>query len=463
MKPFFFLVLCVSLSSAYLNLEDPLNTWLYHTETFGPLLSARFPDSHSVNLEPESPGAWMWHLIHDRAESLVSEGNIAGFGYSASGEALYQEDEFQSRAGGRFEFQVEPLSWLSIRERLSVWTGSDRIPPEGFSPYHFGLEHGRHLYVDWGYATAVTGPLQVSLGRIPLRWGPGRFSQLLISGKAPSMDMLKIDLSLGDMVEFTGFTSTIDSDSSIWLSAHRLDIKPLENLRIGLSESILFSAGNIDLAYGNPFVPWYPVQWNEREDDNAFLAADCSWRPVRGLLMYGELLIDDIQYENNQGVPDKLGWTLGTDGFHQGTGLGGVLEYTAIQRYVYSQRKIVNYYLHDNRIIGCQLGPDADRVTAELSWCGMKGFTARLQGNSTRQGEADVYEGWPDTVYAGGPFPSGIVETTNRLSLDVGWYPENWLELHVSGYISHTDNAGHVENQSSSDQGGGLLVNIGRL
>lgn len=463
MKPFFFLALCISVSYASLSLDNPLNTWLYHTETFGPLLSSKLPDTHAVNLEPESRSAWIWHLIHDRAESLIASGNIAGFGYSASGEALYASDEFQSRGGGMVEFQIEPLSWLSVHERMSVWTGSDGLPPDGFSSYHFGIEHGRHLYVDWGYAAATTGPLQVSLGRIPLRWGPGRFAQLLISGRAPSMDMLKIDFSLGSKVEFSGFTSTIDSDSSTWLSAHRLDIKPLENLRIGLSESILYTAGNIDLAYGNLLVPWYPIQWNEREDDNAFLTADCSYRPVKGLLLYGELLIDDIQYENIQNVPNKLGWTIGSDIFHPGTGVGGVVEYTAVQRYVYSQRKIVNYYLHDDRIIGCQLGPDAERVTAELSWCGITGITAKLQGSSTWQGQADVYEGWPDSVQTGGPFPSGIVETSTKLALDVGWYPNDWLELHLNGFISSTDNTAHVEGAESSDHGGGILVNIGQL
>ncbi len=444
-------------------MEDPLNSWLYHSESFGPLLPGVLPSAHEIAVQPETSGIWLWHLMQNKAQCIVPEGGIIGFDWSLAAEALEYNEEFQTRAGGTFSIQATPLGWLFISERLSLWTGSDGEPPQGYSPYHFGTEHGRHLYVDHGYAAAVTGPLTVSLGRIPLRWGPGRFAGLLISGKAPAMDMLKLDLELGRMVSFSGFTATIDSDSSTWLSAHRLDIKPSENLRIGLSESILFSAGNIDLAYGNPLIPWYPVQWNERVDDNAFMCLDCSWRPLKGILLYGEFLIDDIQYENVNDVPNKLGFTAGSDLFHTGTGLGGVLEYTAVQRYVYSQRKEVNYYLHDDRIIGCQLGPDADRFTAELSWCGMENITAALRGSRTRQGEADVYEGWPDSVQAGGSFPSGVVETTDRLSLDLGWYPYSKTGIFLRGYLSSTGNTAHMEGNDSYDEGISLEVVYGQM
>ncbi len=435
-------LLVTAITAASLPLEDPLNTWLYHWEASGPLLTGELPSE----FEPETGPQWMQDLIRKRnADHMLR--------FSIAGEVLETSEEFISRAGGTAAFAISPLDWLSFDERLSVWTGSDGNPPSGFSRFHYGLEHGRHLYVDWGHATASTGPLDVQLGRIPLRWGPGRFSQLLISGKAPAMDMIKIDLDLGPNISFTGFTSTINSDSSTWLSAHRLDIKPIDNLRIGLSESVLYSADGVDLAYANLFIPWYPVQWNEREDDNAFLCFDAIWQPFNGLALYSEFLIDDIQYENVNDVPNKLGYTFGADCFLSETGLGGVLEYTAVQRYVYSQRKEVNYYLHDSRIIGCQLGPDADMVTASVSWCGMPGITAELTGSYTRNGEADVYEGWPDSVSIGGPFPSGIIETTSEIALDLAWYHGENLEIRTGGYLSRTEDAGHVAGVEETDHG----------
>ncbi|MCK5785799.1 MAG: hypothetical protein KAH54_04465 [Candidatus Sabulitectum sp.] len=451
MKAVITVLVFVSLATASLSLENPLNLWLYHSETTGALLSGEFPDQHTVSLEPGSRSMWLWHLIQDRSAAPSTDTGVLGWHATAAGQAGSNSSEFVSSGGTAFEIFAQPLSWLTISQRTSLWTGSDGNPPSGFSPFHYGLEHGRHLYVDWGFVKAETGPLQAAMGRIPVRWGPGRFTQLMISGRAPAMDMLKIDLDLGEKVHFTGFTSTINSDSSTWLSAHRLDIKPYDKLRIGLSESILYTSDGVDLAYANVFIPWYPVQWNERVDDNAFMCIDATWQPLHGVALYGEFLIDDIQYENVNDVPNKLGYTFGTDLFSPEYGLGAVIEYTAVQRYVYSQREVFNYYMHDARIIGSQLGPDADRATASLSYIGFRGITAQLKGSYTRHGEGNVYEGWPDSVQAGGAFPSGIVENTTELSLDLGWYPENWLEVRGQGGMSFTGNTGNKADADSDN------------
>jgi len=432
----------VSLAGASLPLESPLNLWLYHSEATGLLLPGELPNTHTVTVEPGSRSMWLWQLLQDRSTPPSTHSGIIGWQTSATGQAE-SNSGFVSKGGLTFEVYSKPLSWFFISQRTSLWTSSDGNPPSGFSPFHFGLEHGRHLYVDWGFIQAETGPLKAAMGRIPVRWGPGRFSQLMISAEAPAMDMVKISLQLGEKVRFTGFTSTINSDSSTWLSAHRLDIMPYDKLRIGLSESILYTADGIDLAYANLFIPWYPVQWNERVDDNAFMCVDATWQPLHGLAVYGEFLIDDIQYENTNDVPNKLGCTIGADFFAPGCGIGAVAEYTAVQRYVYSQRKVNNFYMHDSRIIGSQLGPDADRVTGSVSYIGLNSITAQLKGSYTRHGEGSVYEGWPDSVQTGGAFPSGVVESTTELELNLGWYPENWLELRGSVGVSFTDNTGN--------------------
>ncbi len=102
-----------------------------------------------------------------------------------------------------------------------------------------------------------------------------------------------------------------------------------------------------------------------------FMCIDATWQPLRGIALYSEFLIDDIQYDNIHDVPNKLGYTFGGDFFSPAAGVGANLEYTAVQRYVYSQREVNNYYMHDGRIIGSQLGPDADRITGSLSYAGL--------------------------------------------------------------------------------------------
>ncbi|MBN2587175.1 MAG: hypothetical protein JXA64_11250 [Candidatus Fermentibacteraceae bacterium] len=451
-------VLIGSVQQTGLPLRDPLNWWLYMMETGTevmlpgtlPLVGSPFlQQSMPYSGFPGSPAG----LIIDRSAPpgwerggetrLSAEGTVAC-------EILNLDGETETRAGGTGRIYASILPGLFIDERLSLWTGSDELPPDYFSPFHQGSEKGRHLYVDWGYLRWSGGPVAVSFGRIPQRWGPGRFTQLLLSDNGPPLDMLRIELRILEDLEFTGLTATVDSDSGTYLTAHRLDITPTANLRIGLSESILFKAGSLDFAYMNPVIPWYPVQWNERDDDNAFICLDASWKPVPGLETYGEFLIDDIQYENDGNRPDKLGWTTGLSGFLKPLGLGAVIEYTRIDRYVYSQRRPCNFYLHRGEIIGSGLGPDADRATLSLGTAAAWPVLAEVTLEHTRHGEGTVQEGWPDSVAAGGKFPSGIVEHTSGVQIHLGWYPSDFLEVHGMAGNEWVRNRGHVTGESDN-------------
>jgi len=462
MKRFVLLgLLLASSAGAFLPPGNALTWWLYRLESLtSNTLPGTLPGSFVISCGDDSPMDGLCRLITERSlppagfvlfdlpggQRMTAGGMIAG--------EVLSDDRFQSRLGATLHTHATLARNLCFDERLSIWTGSDELPPETFPPFHEGTEKGRHLYVDWGFLSWETDPVRVSAGRIPQMWGPGRFTQLLISTNSPALDMLRVSLDIGSFLSFTGLLSSLDSDSGTYLVAHRLDVVPARNLRIGLSEAVLWKSEGLDLAYMNPVLPWYPVQWNERIDDNAFLAMDALWKPVSGLALYGELLIDDIQYENTGGVPDKLAWTIGADAADPGTGLAGVLEYTRIDRYVYSQRRPRNYYLHDGRVIGSGLGPDADRVTLSLGSATLWPLALRLTADHARRGEGTVTEGWPDSVQSGGAFPSGTVEYTTGAVLDASYFVSDRLEAHGSVSRSWVRNLDHVHGVDGGGTGG---------
>lgn len=441
-------------------LENPLNWWLYILETAtDELLPGTLPSpaegellSEGVRIDGFEGPSWLMAETGLREQGPL---RIGSFGISAhgsvAGEVLTFGDAVETRAGVTGAFRVDLLDDLFMEERVSLWTGSDELPPDHFSPYHDGVEKGRHLYVDCGYLQWDPSPVTLAFGRIPQRWGPGRFTQLLISDNSPPMDMMRFSVHLGDILTFTGLTSTINSDSAVYLTAHRVDLKLRSNLRLGINESILYTASGLDFAYMNPFIPWYPVQWNERVDDNAFLSFDAVWKPIQGLEAYGELLIDDIQYESIGNRPDKLGWTLGLTGSLARAGLGGVLEYTRIDRYVYSQRLPRNFYLHHGAIIGSAMGPDADRVTLSVGTAAAWPLLIRVGADHTRHGEGTVEEGWPDSVTAGGAFPSGVIQYTTGADIRLSWYPLPILEAHGGVRNEWVRNRDHQHGESGSD------------
>ena len=449
---------------SFLPLEDPLNVWLYRMEAaegealvgVHPFFAADLPGSSTPGLEgPASllelraAGYGRTLYRNDQAAS-PGEGILLMTGGMATAEALRLDGDFETRAGGTWGLNGRLLPSLGLYERMSIWVASDETAPSGLSPFHLGEEEGRHLYVDWAFVDWSYRWFRASFGRLPQRWGPGRFTQLLISGNSPAMDMLQIRYGLGEMSSFTGLTGSIESDSAIYLTAHRLELFPRGNLRVGLSEAVLFRSDGLELAYLNPFIPWYPVQWNERDDDNVLLCFDATWVPLRGLAAYGEFLVDDFHYQKKNNRPHKLGFSVGLDSWLDGAGVGAVLEYTRISRYVYSQRRECNFYLHDDRIIGSELGPDCDRVTMAISSTVAWPVVAELLVDHTRHGEGTVYEGWPDSAQAGEPFPSGTIEYTTGAGLDLSLYLGHALEAHGSVRNEWLRNAGN--QQGATDE-----------
>jgi hypothetical protein len=450
------LALLAADSRAGLPLSDPLWQWLRPAATSRGLpLGGIRP---LCGLPGDAGGAWS--PLQKAAATLAAEGRhaVGGGWLGIDGRAVLEggaDDGGQVRAGTALRVRADITDDLSLHERLSVWSGSDELPPHHFSPYHLGEEEGRHLYADWGYASYSPGAVRLDLGRIPQSWGPGRYNNLLLSDNSPALDMLLFSAAPSDWLTFTGFTASVRSDSAAYLSLHRLELSPAANLRIGLSEAVFFCSDGLELAYMNPFIPYYPVQWNERDDDNAFLAFDGEWMPVAGLSVWGELLVDDFQYRSEFDRPNKLAWTVGTETAWRSGAFANV-EYTRVDRYVYSQRRSCNYYLHDGRIIGSPLGPDADCVTVGGGWAGLWPLTAGARVSHRRKGEGTVYEGWPDYATSGGEFPSGTVEYRTEAALRLSAYPAEQLELHGGVSRNWLRNAEHVPGASESGEAGWL-------
>ncbi|OQC70437.1 MAG: hypothetical protein BWX47_00384 [candidate division Hyd24-12 bacterium ADurb.Bin004] len=437
----------------------PLSEWIRHSETMsGEIAPGTGPAQIRSGVAGSLPDGLLDMLKRLSLPGAGGAREVTGLGRFGATLlcAVEAEDSTstETRAGTSVEAFLEPVPGLQLRERLSVWASSDENSPGGFTPFHEGAEQGRHLYVDWGYASWRRGGFEAALGRIPQIWGPGRFTSLLISDNSPPLDMLRLYWQPAGWLRFTGLTATVDSDSSTYLCAHRLDVVPYRWIRLGFSESILFSSDGLELAYMNPVIPWYPVQWNEREDDNAMLCIDATVFPARGLSAWGELLIDDLQYQTEWGRPHRLGWTAGAEWTAGATAFTG--EYTRIDRFVYSQKLPRNYYLHHGSIIGSGLGPDCDRATLGISTAEAWPLVVSLRADHSRHGEGTVYEGFPDSLLTDYGFPSGTVEHSTGAVLGVSYYPGGPFEAHATGGMRWTRNLDHLPGEESSEAEGSL-------
>jgi hypothetical protein len=267
-----------------------------------------------------------------------------------------------------------------------------------------------------------------SLGKTPFFYGPAKFGGLVLSPNAFGLDVMNAKVHAGDFY-FTTFFSILEPGR--YLSSHRLDVVK-RHFKLGFTEMVLY-AKTIEFEYLIPLIPYYASQYLKNRDDNIMWAIDGSLL-LKNAKFYGELLIDDFMFERTP-APNKLGWTVGLKlADPLGTpGTDLVVEYTRVDKWVYTQRDSLNRFVRNiatDRTLGYFIGPDGDLLNFELNHR-LSYLVAVDAGFSLgRQGEGRIDRSFERE---GGswnpPFPSGIVETKIEPSLGLDIRPHWCFEI----------------------------------
>jgi hypothetical protein len=284
--------------------------------------------------------------------------------------------------------------------------------------------------VDEAYLKLEGSHYGVAVGRRGSAWGTARWGRLLISGTAPTLDGIDASFRVGPL-SFRGLHALLEYRSlgteehlaesdHVFLAAHRAAVDGGWG-SVGVSEAVVYSATIPEPGYLVPLIPYYLAQHNEREDDNVLWSLDVLTRPLTDLDLYGEFLVDDLQYERDTGHPDKYGVTVGAA--HYGNLLRSdvetSIEYTNVRKWTYTHGRVEHRFAQDGHPIGFDLGPDADRVTFGFVCHPSLKWSARLGLASARKGEGTIDVPFEDGENDEPAFPSGDVTTTRTASLDL--------------------------------------------
>jgi hypothetical protein len=302
-------------------------------------------------------------------------------------------------------------------------------------------------------------------GRDHLYWGPGD-DHLLLNYAARGIDQIsfKVRWNWGRFTALVGQIDDFEPENgdriSRFLSGHRLEFIPWSWLRVGISETLLFS-GDVRLGSMNPFVPFYGELVNENSEGNGMIGMDVVAFPQPGFEVYGELLLDDVQLENEDPgdlEPAEWGWLIGG----RWSGLNGLLgtgiSYSGITNRTYNAIEPKYRYLNYGLPLGSNLGNDGDRLHLDISCWPDPRLHLNAFWEYRRQGEGRVTAAF-DTLYltytveAGysEPFPTGTVEKTNTVGLEISARPHPFIQ--IEGWIGH-DWIRNYRHESGLDEDG---------
>ena len=303
------------------------------------------------------------------------------------------------------------------------------------------------VYLNDGFLRLDFDRVMFDLGRRDFLLGPGEMHSLLLSPDPQAYDGLFMYIPERHY-EFQGTFTVLDAAASRFLSVHRLGFKLERFLRIGFSEAIIFSQ-SLDPMYLNFFFPYYLAQWGSDRDDNILWALDFQLRMFNSIL-YAELLIDDYMYEDDD-YPHKLAYQVGLKSLLLYSVIAK-LNYTFVDKWVYTHDITANAYERNGRCLGFPLGNDVDKLSFSLRYENKYGVRPRLEIDFIRKGEGSIYlpyevEGGPNNP----PFPSGIVERTFEIRCGIDYTLKK--RFYVRGNLGkvYMYNADHIPDNDREE------------
>ncbi|MCK4538109.1 MAG: hypothetical protein KAV42_04865 [Candidatus Krumholzibacteria bacterium] len=339
----------------------------------------------------------------------------------------------ENRARGELDGLAEPSILIDPGGGLTLYTSYRlRMEPE------WGLNSAKNkpstreksfrgLTAEYerAYLSWTTARIRVVAGRDYVHWGNGREESLILSSSAGSLDQVSFSMEMGRF-RLSGIHVSLDSESERHLAGHRLEIAFPRSIRLGISETVVYSGRSFDYSYMLPAGSFYANQYNEKSDDNILWGLDWKIPLGKGTIIYGELLIDDFQYEGRGEAPDRLGFNMTIEKMID-TGdreIEFLVAYTYIDIFTYAHRdSLETAYVAGRGIIGqdlllgSTLGPDSDRWSFQMAVPVTSRVMVSLGADITRRGEGNDLREWDIEEDPDPDFPSGEVVTEKMFHL----------------------------------------------
>ncbi|MBU0517341.1 capsule assembly Wzi family protein [bacterium] len=306
---------------------------------------------------------------------------------------------------------------------------------------------------------------ELHAAKMPLRWGPGRSGQLLLSDWGTSFHQAQMGLYLGKHLRFVyvfgslktepeivdtlyengGYYRTIEANK--FIAAHRLEWDPHRRLRFGFSEAVIFGDREPELAYLIPVNLFYSAQHALGDEDNTVMGIDASWIVRDGWKVYGELLIDDISFGKlgSDFWGNKLGWLGGvyTVNPFNLPDIDLTLEVSQLRPYIYTHQYYVNVYSHWTSPLGYRYPPNSQTFYMNLGyrphwrWDIDASWTHFEHGANTAELNAggDIFTSKVNDTSEDAPFLGGDLQISNRFDLQSSYRLLLGLDLWARGSL----------------------------
>jgi len=347
------------------------------------------------------------------------------------------------------------LQWYDNLEEGDKFDFSKAFTPERGVNWRDNIDYSMlnaAFNYDWSWG-------RISLQKEYLEWGSGQNGKLILSDKAPSFPMIKLDINPVDWFSFSYFNGWLQSgivdsnsirktlvegrinkyDIPRFIVSHMFTFRPLKNLSISLGESVIYS-DKIEPIYLIPFMFFrladYYLSSDANSGDNVQLFADIFYvNDFLNTKFYSTIFIDEFSIDailESKDGPSAVGYTFGfksIDPIIPNSSFN--LEYTRINPFVYMNSNDAQLYSSHGYELGHWIGSNSDQVFVQYTQGILRSLYITLWGEYTRKGQEELPEEqyllpYPDFLY-------GDRLTQKRFGFKINYEPIHLLNVNL-GY-----------------------------
>ncbi|MHC1739244.1 MAG: hypothetical protein AB9882_14660 [Ignavibacteriaceae bacterium] len=336
----------------------------------------------------------------------------------------------------------------------------------------FSFNYTKINYFDGteGYIQLQNGFAKLQAGRERVLWGTGNINRAVLDFTPQLFDFIKLDLEYdifsfsflhGWMVEKSdtiivpGTLHEIRTKPSKYFAISRFGLNPLENLSLGISQSVVYAERPFEMAYLNPFLFWESAQRSMNDLDNSFLTFNFTYYPIRGIQINSTFVMDDINFEfyfsdkwnhkNNRNL-----WQAGVQLTHPilPSQMTLTLEYIQIRPFTFSHPGLQTglAYTNNGAILSADIEPNSTLLSVNLDYS----ITPRLRvsllyenymhgknildasGNLLKNVGGDIFQSYSVFTDEKAKMLDGDLEVENRYTLFMRYYLSAKINLEFS-------------------------------
>lgn len=251
---------------------------------------------------------------------------------------------------------------------------------------------------------------------------------------------------------------------------HHLSMNIGKKFNIGVFESVIYSPddttrlGGFDMAYANPIIFYRAIEQQNGSSDNVLLGLDFKWNALRGVQLYGQLMLDEFLLDN---VKEGNGWWANKVGVQAGlkyvdafgvSNLDLQGEYNLVRPYTYSHNTQFGSYTNFRQAVAHPLEANFQELIGVIRYQPIPKLTCVAKAFVYNKGvDGTVDENWGGNLLKDNSTREKDYENTigQGVPVDVvyGSFTASWMLKHnlfVDGTYIYRDSKSTAANYTNT-------------